>query len=89
MSRTIFPLQVFERRLVKFIKTHPELKSEIPKILLMLSKDIRTPSLSTHKLHGKMKDSYGCNINYRYRIIFSFDDDYVYLESIGSHDDVY
>lgn len=51
--------------------------------------DIFSPSLETHKLHGKMAKSYACSVNYYYRIVFSFDDQYIYLESIGSHDDVY
>jgi mRNA-degrading endonuclease YafQ of YafQ-DinJ toxin-antitoxin module len=40
-------------------------------------------------LHGQMSKSYGCDINYSYRIVFSFDEKFVYLESIGPHDDVY
>ena len=89
MPRIIFPLPVFERRLVKFLKFHPEMDSDIEHTLESLKDDIFTPSLKTHKLHGKMKDSYACSIDNHYRIAFSFDKEYIYLESIGNYDDVY
>lgn len=74
---------------MKFIRFHPDLQKDIRKALTLLSQDLNSPILKTHKLHGKLKDSYSCNINYQYRIVFSYDKNYVYLESIGSHDDVY
>ena len=87
--RNVFQSPVFEAELVKFIRKHPELKQNISRTLKLLRMDIRSPSLGTHKLHGKLSDSYGCKINYTYRIVFSFDDEFIYPESIGSHDDVY
>lgn len=89
MTRIILPLPIFERRLVKFLKYHPELKQDTYKTIRLLENDIFLPSLKTHKLHGKFDGSYGCNIDYQYRIVFSFDEKFVYLENIGSHDDVY
>ena len=53
-----------------------------------LEKDVFIPSLKTHKLHGNMSKVYACSVNYDFRIIFSFDSKYVYLESIGTHDEV-
>ena len=87
--RDIFMLSVFEKRLKKFLRYHPELKKPLVNALILLRKDVRSRSLRTHKLHGKMGDSYACSISYQHRIVFSFDDELVYLESIGSHDDVY
>jgi len=89
MVRTIFPFPVFERRLTKFLGFHPDLKKQIKEILKLLSQDVHSPSLKTHKLHGKLGSSYACSINHYYRIVFSFDENFVYLESVGSHDDVY
>jgi len=87
--RDISLSSTFAVRLRKFIRFHPELKKSISKKLKLLKMDIFSPSLETHKLHGKMAKSYACSVNYYYRIVFSFDDQYIYLESIGSHDDVY
>jgi mRNA-degrading endonuclease YafQ of YafQ-DinJ toxin-antitoxin module len=87
--RNIFQSPGFQAELAKFIRKHPELKPNIVKALKLLRTDIRTPSLGTHKLHGALSDSYACNINYYYRLVFSFDDNLIYPESIGSHDDVY
>ena len=74
---------------MKFIRFHPDLERDVKITLRLLSQDLNSPKLKTHKLHGKLKDSYSCNINYQYRIVFSYDKNYVYLESIGSHEDVY
>lgn len=89
MSRFIFPSQAFEKRLLKFLKFHPETKADVKRVINLLENDLQTPSLKTHKLHGRMDNSYACSIDHRYRIVFSFDNKYVYPESIGTHDDVY
>ncbi|MBP6858464.1 MAG: type II toxin-antitoxin system mRNA interferase toxin, RelE/StbE family [Candidatus Pacebacteria bacterium] len=89
MAREIFPLPAFERRLEKFLNYHPNMDSDVKRALKFLVRDVHYPRLKTHKLHGKMKESYACSINYQYRISFTFDEKYIYLESIGSHDDVY
>jgi addiction module RelE/StbE family toxin len=87
--REIFISVTFAGRLKKFMKYHPELKNSVSKTLKLLRTNVYAPSLETHKLHGKMSESYACSINYYYRIVFSFDDKLIYLESIGTHDDVY
>jgi addiction module RelE/StbE family toxin len=89
MSRVIFPTEAFERRLVRFLKQHRELAENIKDVFRLLEADIHHPNLKTHKLHGKMKSSYACSINYHYRIVFKFDQKYIYPDSIGDHDDVY
>ena len=89
MVRVVFPASGFERKLVKFLRCHQGLDPDVDKAVKLLEKDLFAPQLNTHKLHGKLAKSYGCNINYQYRIVFSFDEKYVYLENIGSHDDVY
>lgn len=89
MVRIIFPLSAFERKLIKLLKSHKELDVDITCAIKLLGKDINSPSLKTHKLHGSMSTSYACSVNYNYRIVFSFDSKYIYLESIGTHDEVY
>ncbi len=87
--RNIFATATFSGRLKKFIAYHPELKKSVSKTLSKLRSDIHSPNLQTHRLRGKLKDSYACSINYKYRIVFTFDEKLIYLESIGDHDDVY
>jgi addiction module RelE/StbE family toxin len=87
--RKIFLSKTASARLNKFIAYHPELEKTINKILKTLKEDIYSPSLRIHKLHGKLSTSYSCSINYYYRIIYSFNDELIFLESIGSHEDVY
>jgi len=44
-------------------------------------------SLSTHKLHGKLKGFYAFSINNKYRIIFEFvGTDNIRFHYIGTHD---
>lgn len=38
-------------------------------------KDPFHPILKTHRLKGPMRDFYSFSINYRYRIVFAFEDD--------------
>jgi addiction module RelE/StbE family toxin len=87
--RKIFLSRAFSVRLKKFLRYHSELENNINRTLKLLIENVHDVNLKTHKLHGKMNTSYACSINYNYRIIFSFDNNCIYLESIGSHEDVY
>lgn len=79
----------FRKDLAKFLRQHQDLTGTIEKVFRFLETDVHTPSLRTHKLHGSLQKSYSCSVTYGYRIAFSFDDRYVYLESIGTHDEIY
>ena len=89
MSRIIYSLPIFEKRLLKLLRYNGNIKDDVRKTIGLLEKDVFIPSLKTHKLHGSMSKVYACSVNYDFRIIFSFDSKYVYLESIGTHDEVY
>lgn len=87
--RKIFSSHSFSVRLRKFLRYHPELEKNINKTLKLLKEDVQNVNLKTHKLNGKLNSSYACSINYNYRIVFHYDKNLIYLESIGTHDDVY
>ena len=87
--RTISPSEAFDRKLVKFLKQHRELSKDIKILFVKLELNLHDPVLKTHKLHGKLSRFHGASINYRYRIVFRFDEKHIYPQSIGSHDDVY
>jgi addiction module RelE/StbE family toxin len=55
------------KKLPKKVKAAAEKKEKI------FRKDPFDPQLSTHRLGGKLKDYWSFSIDYRYRIIFSFE----------------
>ncbi len=87
--RIIFPSDPFDRKLVRFLKQHKELTKDVKEVFKLLETNVFHSKLKTHKLHGELKGSYACSINYYYRIVFEFDEKYVYPDSIGPHDAVY
>jgi mRNA-degrading endonuclease YafQ of YafQ-DinJ toxin-antitoxin module len=52
-------------------------------------------SLKTHKLHGKLRGLWACQIDYDCRIVFAFEkslvekENLIILVDIGKHDEVY
>lgn len=53
----------------------------------LFRENIFDPRLATHKLHGEFADFLAFSINYRYRIIFDFQDkNTVRFHWVGSHD---
>ena len=78
----------FNRKVVKFLKSHPELVTKYKKTVLQLQINPHHPSLRLHKLHGKLQDFYSVSINMQYRISLDFiiQDDQIILLDIGNHD---
>ena len=74
----------------RFIREYKKLPSKIitkaQKIITTLEKNPFNPILKTHKLNGKLKNFYACNIDYSYRIIFEIENDKIKLLSTGDHD---
>ena len=85
----IFTTRRFDRRLVSFAKSHPDLLSAVREMMVEISEDPLKPNLRTHKLSGPLKGCLAASINYEYRIVFTMDSDGVCFIDIGSHDDVY
>lgn len=61
--------------------------------LELLAADAFHPVLRTHKLKGKLANSWACSAGYDLRIVFQFTDHGTYeailLEAVGTHDEVY
>ncbi len=69
------------KRLPQNIKILAEKKEKI------FRKDPFDKQLKTHKLHGVLKEFWAFSINYRYRIVFDFDDkNTARFYSVGDHD---
>jgi mRNA interferase YafQ len=69
----------FLKNLKKFCNLHPDLKNKIEKTIEILSLDVDAPELHSHKLRGKLNKFYSARIDYKYRIIFEFDETNLYL----------
>jgi mRNA-degrading endonuclease YafQ of YafQ-DinJ toxin-antitoxin module len=69
------------------------LADQLLQTLRLLEADPTAAHLKTHKLKGKLKDSWACSGGYDLRIVFSFTKHggkpAILLETIGTHDEVY
>ena len=89
MRRMLHISPRFKKKLRKFFEKHSDLERRVEYILQLLQNDPFTPSLDTHQLHGVLADFYACKITFNYRLVFFFDEEYLYPHSIGTHDEVY
>ena len=81
----------FKRKLKKYLKKHPELKSLIKEKLDLFCREPFAIELKNHKLSGKLKDFRAIVIEDDCRIVIKMvdKDTSALLISIGSHDEVY
>jgi len=81
----------YNKRAKRFIKQHPELKTQYAKTFQLLEINPFHPSLRLHRLRGKLKDLYSVSINIQYRIVLYFviKDDLLIPVDVGSHDEIY
>lgn len=80
-----------EKKLIKFIKAHPDMLERYEKTLTILSSNPSHPSLRLHKLRGKLKEYHSVSISMQYRIVIDFviTEESIILLDIGGHDEVY
>lgn len=90
MYKLIFT-ESYEKRARKFLKKHPELKSQYKKVLQLLEMNPQHPSLRLHKLSGNLSDLHSISINLSYRITIEFEitETDIVLVNVGSHNEVY
>lgn len=81
----------YTRRAIKFIRRHPELKTQYRHTLELLEMDPSHPSLRLHKLTGALSDLHSVSINYAYRITLELwiEGRTILLVNVGTHDQVY
>jgi len=81
----------FKKAFKKRVKM-TELESEFWKKFELFIREPFAPQLKTHKLTGKLKDSWSFSVEYDLRVIFYFTDDKpkkaVFVD-IGTHKEVY
>ena len=85
--------KVFIRDSRRFLKKNPQFAESVKATLNLLEADVFHPQLKTHKLKGKLKNSWACSVEYDLRIVFEIvkdeNEDAILLQTIGTHDEVY
>ncbi|MBW1744492.1 MAG: type II toxin-antitoxin system YafQ family toxin [Deltaproteobacteria bacterium] len=93
MKRLLIRSPAFVRAAKRSVKRHPDAAEDIRTSLELLAEDATHPKLKTHRLKGKLEGSWACSAGYDLRIIFRLgqyeDQKAVFLETIGTHDEVY
>jgi Uncharacterized protein conserved in bacteria len=81
----------YENKASKFLKKHPEVKSQYIKTLKLLELNPFHPSLRLHKVNINGTEVYSISINISYRITMDFyiENEEIILLNIGDHDAVY
>ena len=91
MPYTIEVTPFYTKRLVKFLKKHPDIQTKYRKTISLLEINPMHPSLRLHGLSGKLSDLHSVSIDMRYRITIEFyiQDKKIIPVNIGTHDAVY
>jgi mRNA-degrading endonuclease YafQ of YafQ-DinJ toxin-antitoxin module len=93
MKRLLIKSPAFVRAARAAIKKQPQVSEPIRFALEQLSENAIHPKLKTHKLKGKLSGSWACSAGYDLRIVFRFgkyeDHEAIFLETIGTHEEVY
>lgn len=81
----------YMRRVLRFLRRHPELKSQYAKTLALLEMNPHHPSLRLHALSGRLQEVHSVSINLSYRITLELliKDQRIILLNMGDHDAVY
>lgn len=81
----------YMKRLVRFLKSHPELVRPYAKAILLLEANPFHPSLRLHALAGKLTGLHSVSINLSYRITLELliKDREIIPINVGDHDAVY
>ncbi|MEE8057352.1 MAG: hypothetical protein V3T17_05895 [Pseudomonadales bacterium] len=88
--KLIYP-DSYLRRAKKFLRRHPEIRSQYQNTLEMLEINPHHPSLRLHGLSGRLAGLSSVSINMSYRIVVEMiiQDEEIVLINVGNHDQVY
>jgi len=91
MSYSLIISEQYTKRAARFIKRHPELKSQYLKTLQLLVANPFHPSLRLHALSGRLSALHSVSINISYRITLELiiKDEQIIPVNVGDHDSVY
>jgi mRNA-degrading endonuclease YafQ of YafQ-DinJ toxin-antitoxin module len=91
MAYTLVFTESYLRRVVIFLRRHPELRKPYAKTLALLETNPHHPSLRLHALSGRLTGVYSVSINLSYRITLELliQDQTIVPINVGDHDTVY
>ncbi len=91
MPYTLVITDSYMRRVVRFLKRHPELRNPYAKTLSLLELNPHHPSLRLHALSGRLAGLHSVSINLSYRITLELiiQDQQIITINVGDHDTVY
>lgn len=91
MSYVLVFTESYDRRALRWLKKHPELRSQYLKTLQLLEANPFHPSLRLHALNGKLQGVHSVSINLSYRITLELliQDGQIIPVNVGDHDAVY
>ena len=91
MAFTLVFTEQYNRRAVRFLKRHPELRQPYLKTLQLLELNPAHPSLRLHPLRGRLDGLHSVSINLSYRITLELliQDEQIIPVNVGDHDAVY
>ena len=94
LPRLVFALvftDQYNRRAAKFLKQHPDLRSQYLKTLQLLEANPSHPSLRMHALRGRFDGLHSVSINLSYRITLELliQDQQIIPVNVGDHEAVY
>ena len=91
MSYCLVFTEAYNKRAVKWLKRHPELRQQYLKTLQLLELNPFHPSLRLHPLAGRLQGVHTVSINLSYRITLELlvTEAEIVLIDVGDHDGVY
>ncbi len=91
MSYVLVFTEAYNRRALRWLKKHPDLRSQYLKTLQLLEANPLHPALRLHALSGKLKGVHSVSINLSYRITLELliQDGQIIPINVGDHDAVY
>lgn len=91
MAFTLIFTEQYTKRAARFLKRHPELRTQYLKTLQLLEANPHHPSLRLHALSGKLAGLYSISINISYRITLELiiQNEEIIPVNVGDHDAVY
>ncbi len=90
MSWTLVFTDAYEKRALRWLKRHPDLRQQYLKTLQLLEANPFHPSLRLHALSGRLAGVHSVSINLSYRITLELliQDERIIPVNVGDHDAV-
>jgi mRNA-degrading endonuclease YafQ of YafQ-DinJ toxin-antitoxin module len=83
--------ETYNRRALRWLKKHPDLRQQYLKTLQLLEANPFHPSLRLHPLNGRLQGIHSISINLSYRITLELliQDKQIIPINVGDHDAIY